>query len=276
MNLTSNLTVGADPEGFVKEGNKTISAYNLIPGDKKNPYPVEGGALQVDGMAVEFNIDPSRNYEEFNNNIDKVLLMLDKELNKKGNYSVSFQPVARFSKRYMSSQPKEAILLGCDPDFNAWTLKTNPPPDEASLIRTAAGHIHIGFTHNSDPFSGQHIGLCSALAKQLDFFLGAYSILEDNDKDSPIRRDMYGKAGAFRPKTYGLEYRVLSNFWVKDKKKRKDIFNLTTSALKAFEKNFFLFQSEGEDIQNILNNSDKRKAKELFDKMKRKGFIHEV
>ena len=51
------ITVGADPELFVKKGRSFQSAYGMIPGTKQKPKKVIKGAVQVDGMALEFNID---------------------------------------------------------------------------------------------------------------------------------------------------------------------------------------------------------------------------
>ncbi len=45
----------------------------------------------------------------------------------------------------------------------------------------------------------------------MDAVLGIPAILLD---DGLLRKQLYGKAGAFRPKEYGVEYRSLSNFWV--------------------------------------------------------------
>src|SRR3546814_17499888 len=53
------------------------------------------------------------------------------------------------------------------------------------------------------------------LTKQLDAFLALPSLFYD---DQVKRRSMYGAAGAFRTKPYGVEYRVLSNAWLKDSK----------------------------------------------------------
>jgi len=41
------VLIGADPELFAFKGNKPISVHNLLTGDKKNPLPVEEGAVQV-------------------------------------------------------------------------------------------------------------------------------------------------------------------------------------------------------------------------------------
>ena len=41
--------------------------------------------------------------------------------------------------------------------------------------------------------------------------IGIYAQMWDGDHK---RRQMYGAAGAFRPKTYGMEYRTLSNKWI--------------------------------------------------------------
>ena len=55
----TQILVGCDPEVFVAKGGKFISAHGMIPGTKKAPHKVERGAVQVDGMALEFNIDPA-------------------------------------------------------------------------------------------------------------------------------------------------------------------------------------------------------------------------
>ena len=54
-----NILIGADPELFVMKNGKFHSADDLIPGSKDEPYPVENGAVKVDGMALEFNIRPA-------------------------------------------------------------------------------------------------------------------------------------------------------------------------------------------------------------------------
>lgn len=51
--------VGADPELFVSKAGVILSAFGLVGGTKKVPQKVERGAVQVDGMALEFNIDPA-------------------------------------------------------------------------------------------------------------------------------------------------------------------------------------------------------------------------
>ena len=52
----SKILVGCDPEIFVKQAGVFKSAHGLVVGDKKDPQKVNKGAVQVDGMALEFNI----------------------------------------------------------------------------------------------------------------------------------------------------------------------------------------------------------------------------
>ena len=124
-------------------------------------------------------------------------------------YELAAVPTAYFGKEYIDAQPKEAKELGCNPDFNAYTGEENPKPDEGLPFRTGAGHIHVGWTEDTD--DPVHDSMCHMLVKELDAVLGLPSLLLDPDSE---RREMYGKAGAHRVKTYGVEYRVLSNFWL--------------------------------------------------------------
>ena len=141
------ILVGADPEVFVSHNGKIISGYGLIPGTKTAPFAVNGGAVQVDGMALEFNIDPAETEEEFLHSIGSVLNQMREMIPE---HQLILEAVANFDEAYMKTLPEEALLLGCDPDFNAWEQCQNNPPNAASTMRTAAGHIHVGSseTHN--------------------------------------------------------------------------------------------------------------------------------
>jgi hypothetical protein len=220
--------IGADPEFFVKKFGKLWSAHNLIPGTKENPFKVDRGAVQVDGMALEFNIDPASTEQEFTRNLDTVL---DRIVGMIPGYEIFVEPVAEFGAEYIKEQPKEARELGCSPDFNAYTKAANPRPDGDVPFRTASGHIHIGWTDTPiDINDAGHLEACRALTKALDLYLGVPSLIWDRDEK---RRTLYGAAGAFRPKSYGMEYRVLSNKWINIPHVRRLIWNNTRLAIEA-------------------------------------------
>jgi len=204
------VLVGADPEVFVKDKRGRFrSAHGLIEGTKKEPFKVKNGAVQVDGMALEFNIDAASTRDEFVHNIGSVLQQLAAMV---PDYELAIVPTATFHGNHMRVQPEVALELGCEPDFDAYKAKENPRPNNRTTMRTAAGHVHIGFTEGADPQDPEHIQRCITLIKHLDVFIGLPSMLWDNDAK---RRMMYGKAGAFRPKSYGVEYRTPSNAWLK-------------------------------------------------------------
>jgi len=210
--VTPKILVGADPELFMKNTNdgSFVSAHDRIPGTKYKPYKVECGAIQIDGTALEFNIDPAETVEKFVSNIKAVRKTLEGFV---PGYNVVAEPVAFFDEKYFKYDiPGYAKTLGCDPDYNAWTLDQNPPPDPGRTpMRTGAGHIHIGWTDGADINDTEHYVLAARIARQCDYYLGIQSLLWDPD---PTRRLLYGKAGAFRPKHYGVEYRTLSNRWL--------------------------------------------------------------
>lgn len=252
-----DILIGADPELFLKKDGKFYSGHGLIPGTKIAPHRVDNGAVQVDGMALEFNIDPASTSDEFCININEVLNHLRNMVPEE--YSFSLDATAEFSEEHMSIQPEEALALGCEPDFNAYTGQRNPPPKISSNMRTAAGHVHIGWTNDADVESEEHINGCINLVKQLDFTLGLPSIWEDRDKK---RRKMYGQAGAFRPKPYGVEYRVLSNYWIKDNKTMQLIFNRTVRAIDFLKGGMRLEERYG-SAEHAINKGLKKNAIDL-------------
>lgn len=252
-----SILVGCDPEVFVRQDGVFKSAFGLIQGDKKNPQAVPHGAVQVDGMALEFNIDPAATEEEFVFNVQDVYATMCRMV---PGYEVVAVPVADFDAAYLASQPKEALELGCDPDYNAWSKTVNPRPNGERPMRTASGHVHIGWTNGESIDDANHLGRCHMLIQQLDFYLGLPSLMYDK---ATRRREMYGCAGAFRPKSYGVEYRTLSNAWLVSKERMAWVFRATQAGVLAAMEGNLLVDKYG-DIQQIINTSNVGAAKAII------------
>jgi hypothetical protein len=202
------ITMGADPEFFLMKDDKYVSSHGIVPGTKRAPYPLPSGAVQLDGTATEFNIKPAKSADEFASNIGAVLAELRSFV--PDNYLFKFTPSVQYDKHYFDTIPPSCKELGCDPDFSAYTSKENPKPNtRGGTLRTGAGHLHIGW--GTDMGGTSHMWDCCQIVQQLDNFFRYYERVWDQDT---TRRTLYGKPGAFRPKAYGVEYRVLSNAWL--------------------------------------------------------------
>lgn len=253
------LTLGCDPELFLTKDNNFLSAFGIFKGTKEEPTPLQKGAVQVDGMALEFNIDPAGNIEEFVGNIGTVIAQIRQQMEPDINFDYS--STVHLNEDYLRQRSQEEVELGCDPDFNAWTGDTNEAPDGDRPMRTAGGHVHIGYgtdivlTETMSDVGRKIIKLC-------DIFMGIPSVLIDKDNE---RREMYGKAGAFRFKPYGVEYRSLSNFWIKSEVTQRWVFQQAELAYMSF----FDFDDIMEkiklfDVQSIINTSDVDAAKQVI------------
>lgn len=209
-----DFLLGADPEVFIRgttAGKPWVSAEGLLPGTKKDPHPVAGGAVQVDGMAAEYNIDPAKSEQEFVDLNNQVLIQLSKMV---PDFELVNRPCVTFSKKVWDGVPDLSKEMGCDPDMDAYTNALNIQPEPDVDYRTAAGHIHLGWITGMDVEDLSHQDACNMMAKELDIYLGMPFAWLDNSEAARKRRKLYGKAGAYRIKSYGMEYRVLSNFWV--------------------------------------------------------------
>jgi len=240
-----DLTIGCDPELFLKLSGKFRSVHDLLPGTKEDPYQVPYGAIQVDGVAAEFNIYPASNRVGFIRNIREVRESLMENLCQgmvekglRGPFALVAEPVAYFEQDYFDKLPFEPKLLGCQPDFNAYTGDQNDPPETDEPFRTGAGHIHIGWGSYFDPEDPEHFITCRDVTRQLDAIL--YPLAEKWDKDTK-RRTLYGAKGSFRPKTYGVEYRPLSNAWLKDEKTVRLVYDVTLTAVARYFRGERLF-----------------------------------
>jgi hypothetical protein len=120
---------------------------------------------------------------------------------------------------FLAAAPKEMLQIGCSVSMNAYGEAALSVDGESCPIRSAGGHMHF----SSIPFSNgpdreyPHVFWQQAapeIVKTMDVLLGLPSVIMADGVDDPRRRMFYGRAGEYRLPVHGLEYRVLSNFWL--------------------------------------------------------------
>lgn len=243
------FTIGADPEFFVQQDGQFVSAQGLVPGTKEQPHPVPNGAVQVDGLALEFNVNPALSYAEFQNNLDIVFETLKSMI---PDYDVLPNPAILLSDEDKLKIPAQALVRGCSPDLNAYTEENNESPGQDCDIHAAGGHIHIGNIFHPDQTAQQKYKMSLRLTRLLDKYVGVYSLLWDKDS---LRRQVYGKAGSLRLKPYGIEYRTLSNAWLFNKGVTLFIYTGVKEAVDSLLRGEDLGPYD-HDYRSIINNSD--------------------
>jgi len=216
MTSFASFSLGCDPEYFLRNGDTIVPAYGTIPGTKDKPHETDNGAIQVDGLALEMNTKPvplsSNSSTAFDQAVANSMADLTRAAKKAIGRSANLfkGSSASFTNEQMDALPEDAKKLGCDPDWNAYTLQINPSPDASLDFRAAGGHIHLGWASDQPVEDPEYIEMCAEIVKVMDLFIGLPLAAADPDTR---RRQMYGKAGAFRPKPYGVEYRTPSNIW---------------------------------------------------------------
>lgn len=206
--MITEFTLGSDPELMLcdKHGNLK-SAIGVINGTKHNPWPLEEGMAQYDNVNAEFGIDPASSEDEWVDRHGRVMRQLDLLIGK--DLRLKCMASAYFPESELNCD--EARQFACDPDFDPYDVMPNviPPSAADGNLRSCGGHIHLGNKSIAGDFDE-----CISFVKTLDIFLGMPSLVLDKDPTSQRRRELYGKAGAHRPKVYGVEYRAIGNFWV--------------------------------------------------------------
>ena len=225
-----SISVGCDPEVMVyNDAEVPISCHEFIPGTKDAPHRLTVGAVQRDGLALEFNPDPAYTKEQFADNVLRTLHDV-RNLVPKG-YNIRFKPAVTFEPWYFDMLPEKVRELGCSPDFNAYTGLINPPPDTGPhpTLRTTAGHIQVGFLGDQrvDKDDPHHFQDCCAAIPECD---RAYDSIKGRIDPDTLRQSLYGKLGAFRPTPFGVEHRVPSCAWVEYPRLYPFMFDLYETA----------------------------------------------
>lgn len=245
-----SFTLGADPEFFLLKDTLFAAAINIIPGTKTAPQPIntEGASIQVDNVACEFNTVPAESPTEFHNNIMEPYNLI-KDLIEAQNFIISREAFGEFPESELQDpSTKEA---GCEPDYCAYTGEMNTPPClHSTNARSAAGHLHIGLPLDNQDELMKFI-------KTLDLYITIPSL----HLETAQRRTLYGKAGCFRVKPYGVEYRTPSNHWIFHPARISWVWDQVSLAVQNF-KDIEL----PSDLESIINNNNLKQAEKLIQK----------
>lgn len=248
MKGVRKILVGADPELFLSKGGEIISAVGVIPGDKKKPFPTSVGAVQVDNVLAEFNIVPASTRQAFISNVTRT--MSDLRLLLPAGVDFTIKASHNYSIDYLIGQ-KGAFEFGCVPDYSIYSKGKQTVVVRDHSLRSAGGHLHVGGS-----FVLRNKG---RIVQSMDYLIALPGVLLDPDTK---RRQLYGCAGSYRPKPYGLEYRTPSNFWIKSPELMGWAYDQVIRATNEYDSMLDEWQHilPPNELQRIINESDVAEA----------------
>jgi hypothetical protein len=207
----------------------------------------DGFAVQEDNAALEFNIQPYKSIRHFQEGVYAALIHIKNLLPAGVAYDTENSSLV-FDEKYL--QIPSLQTFGCEPDYNAFTMETNDRPiPKCPGFRTAAAHVHIGWENPSDDDRLE-------LVRLADVFVSMPSVFSQGAPDLE-RRTLYGKAGAFRPKPYGVEHRVLGNSWIFKRSKIKETLRAYTKAIAALNAGVKVKPDDYKPITEAINSGNK-------------------
>lgn len=213
--------LGSDPEVFLSAASGPVIATGYVPGTKRRPKKVRFGAVQQDNVAAEFNIEPAATEEDWVRNHVTVLNQLSRMVGRKG-LTLDIRNAVAFDKKQLQAD-RLAMVFGCDPSFDAWRHGVViEPPNPNTSIRTCGGHVHIGDDRLLDIDTAMH-------AVRL---LSVFVLPKIRSKEPDEQRSAsYGKAGAFRMKPYGVEWRGPANTWLRSEASMRWMYRAVNAVL---------------------------------------------
>lgn len=249
LNLDSSwITFGSDPEFFFVRDGIVVPSNLVIHGKSKDDLvicdgfqgelnPIQNTCREVSGYAIKRSLFRAFGYA------------------RNAGATISFNVCHEISPEVWKDTPLMQRRFGCNPSKNVYKNVKRLPTGLGIKMRSASGHIHLG-SHLINRLDDEQF---DNLVKVLDIVVGNTCVLVDRDPANALRRKYYGRAGEYRKKGYGIEYRVLSNFWLRG-------YQLW-SFVSALCRNAVSIQSAGKstelinlfdmsDVQNAINDNN--------------------
>ena len=251
-NISASCTFGSDPEFFFLKGGKVIPSTKVI--------TAVDTFVKPDGFQGELNPSNNSCREVAGSYIAEALERAVDFASKQG-ATLGLDVGYIIPDDVWKSVPLDIKRFGCSPTTNVHEKKFKRVTGLREKFRAGAGHIHVGFNRAYDKFIDDIVVI-------MDIVAGNTCVLIDRDVNNSRRRVMYGRAGEYRQKPYGLEYRVLSNFWLKHyvlwSMSSALVRNAFSIAIKPELRKELLSRMSMTKVRKAINDNDKELALENF------------
>jgi hypothetical protein len=255
--LKHNYASGTDPEFFVLDSLGAVLPTRSFLQDKKHCPE-----MFYDGLQAEITTGGLTCLEQLSRVItDRLNVVSSYATRMAKGARITCQNSFKFTPAQMQTFSDEDVRFRCSTSLNIYDDAGELPEAREYPWRFAGGHIHIGCGRRPAP-------VLKAMVRALDGIVGVAGVSLARNFDNPERRRMYGRAGEFRIPKHGLEYRVLSNFWLCSPLIFHLVFELTRYAYRIGEAGAFdlLYEGTEGEIRHCINRCDVSLACKLIER----------
>lgn len=250
---THTPTLGSDPEFFFTKRGKVVPSKFIIGHGTDN--------VATDGFQGELHPHPDTCRQVSGDDIGEALCDAYDMAELKG-ASISLDVGVVIEKPIFYAQPAEERRFGCNPTLNSHE-SSKKLVGTRTRFRSGSGHIHLG----SEAIKRYMSNVPAEVVSLLDIVCGNTCVLIDRDPLNARRRKYYGRAGEHRIKSYGLEYRVPSNFWLKSYVLWSMVSGLARNAINLVGTQVgkeILETISMQTVRRAINTNDKELALKVF------------
>lgn len=242
-----SLVYGADPELFFKKDGVVMGAEKIIPNEG-----LHGRTIVLDGVQIELHPGTVWKAGEMAFRIKTAFTQISQHLVNTG-VKLSFDPLVEVSKEELLSLSLESRMLGCEPSRNFYGLKQKEVDGMKYRKRSAGGHIHVGLY--TPIYNAEVMGVDERerLVPIFDVLLGNTCVMIDRGAEQIERRKLYGRVGEYRLPDYGLEYRTLSNFWLKHPALTTFVFEMTRMVVGVLNTTLSTMQNIEQELFDLVD-----------------------
>lgn len=252
--MAHSMMIGGDPEIFaLRKDGDVLPAWEFLPQKSSRT------AYYWDGLQAEWQAKPKTCLVEYNNGLQININYVAAQARARDKHAtLTLRNVVDVPQEVLLKAEQKYLDFGCSPSMNVYDDVGEPPQDPRALpVRFAGGHIHAGIGKTLYTPQIRHA------VWALDGILGVACVGMAEQFDDPTRRRFYGRAGEIRLPEHGLEYRVLSNFWLISPAISYLVHEIFRQAIKFGMTGAYsmFFKTPQDEVRRIINTCDVKAAR---------------